>query len=622
MPLGFRPVGGMEIIMIKENNLKALADRYPFIADKLEEYVCENSSIQPFISDVCKRDVLALNYNDEVMLLDTTYDEEQYLSDWFDTVEIPNAIYGKIVLFGLGNGMFARKLSACIPKDFIILVEEPSVEIFKTVLEAIDISDVLRDERILIHFGFDEEIGIRPFYEEILNYEDFASIMMLNYPNYGTVYTDEWRALVKVLQSVHIRKYTDLHYYEAAGKGVVNNEVRNVSEYLKSYALSELLDKVKSEIPAVVVACGPSLEKNIDKLKGAKGKSIIIATDSALNVMYKHGIVPDVAIAIDPIKDRKYMAYEELRHVPMIVSTSTNHDIIEYHLGRKFFYSVWGYIYLHTKNMGKEVPTLDTGGSVANNAMSLAMLLGCKKIILLGQDLAYTDSKTHSDGSVRGEAKEAIEDAFWDVDIYGNEIQTSSMFVLFKEWIEDTISENKDIQVIDATEGGILIKGTEIITLEEAVKKYCVKPFSCKELFDKAGNLFTEEESDRFKEDIRKLPNTYEEILRDLDRLDKQYDKMAEMIEKNKFRCREFIDLSRKANEMLDGIEANPSIEYLQNLVQSDFIKMFKSVNMIEKDERAELKSVVEISKNHLRTLKKGIQLFNPLLNIMLDEIG
>ena len=612
----------MEGNIIKDKNLKALADRYPFIAEKLEEYKSDNSKVQPFITDVCSRDVLALNYNDDVMLLDTTYDQNQYLNDWFDTVEIPNAIYGKIVLFGLGNGMLARKLSECIPKDFIILIEEPSIEIFKAVMEGIDISDILSDERILIHFGFDNEIGIRPFYEGILNYEDFESIMMMNYPNYGTLYTDEWRELVKVLQSVYIRKFSDLHYYEAAGKGVVNNEVRNVSAYLDSYALSELENIIDPDVPAFVVACGPSLEKNIDKLKAAKGKSVIISTDSALNVMYKHGIVPDIALAIDPIKDRKYMAYEELRYIPMIVSTSTNHDIIEYHLGRKFFFSVWGYIHLQTKNMQKEVPTLDTGGSVANNAVSLAMLLGCQNIILIGQDLAYTDNKTHSVGSVRGDAKENIEDAIWDVDMYGNEIQTSYLFEQFKEWIEDTVFANKNIHVIDATEGGILIKGTEICTLEEAVNKYCDKICSCEELFDKAGKLFTPKQSRQFKDDIRNLPATYKEILARLDSLDNQYDKMAKMIENNKFRSREFIEVSRKANKMLDEIEANPSIEYLQNLVQSDFINMFKTVNIIEKDEKAELKSVVEISKNHVKTLKKGIQLFDPLLNIMLKEIN
>lgn len=610
----------MDKNVIREKNLEALKDKYPNVAERLMQYK-SSEEIVPFVSDVCGRDVLALEYKGNVLLLDTTYDSEKYLNDWFETVDVPDAIFGKIVLFGLGNGMYARKLSESIPDDFLILVEEPSIEIFRTVMDSIDISDILKDERITIHFGFDKETNIRPYYESRINYEDYSSLMLLNYPNYGTMYANEWAELYNVLQSVLIRKHSDLYYYKNAGKGVVNNEIRNINDYLNSFALSDLIESIDSDIPAFVVACGPSLRKNVAKLKRAVGKSIIIATDSALNVMYEQGIVPDVALAVDPIKDRKYMAFEELRHVPMIVSTSTNHDIIEYHLGRKFFYSIWGYVYLQTKEMGKRVPTLDTGGSVANNALSLAHLMGCKKIILIGQDLAYTDNKTHSDGSVRGDAKEDIEDAIWDVDIYGNRIQTSQMFVMFKEWIEDTIAAKKDIKVIDATEGGILIKGTEICTLDEAIDKYCGKEYSCSEVFEKAGKLFSCEEKEQFKDAVRKLPETYKEITDTLNLLNSRYDKMTEMITNDNYRCNEFIELSRGANEILDNVESNPSIEYLQNLVQSDYIEMLKSVNLIEKDEKLELESVVEMSKNQVKTLKKGIEMFDPLLQIMINEL-
>lgn len=610
----------MDKNVIREKNLEALKDRYPNVAERLMQYK-SSDEIVPFVSDVCGRDVLALEYKGNLLLLDTTYDSKKYLNDWFETVNIPDAIFGKIVLFGLGNGMYARKLSKSIPDDFLILVEEPSVEIFRTVMDCIDISDILKDERITIHFGFDKETNIRPYYENRINYEDYSSLMLLNYPNYGTIYKNEWAELYNVLQSVLIRKHSDLYYYKNAGKGVVNNEIRNINDYLNSFALSDLIESIDSDIPAFVVACGPSLRKNVAKLKRAVGKSIIIATDSALNVMYEQGIVPDVALAVDPIKDRKYMAFEGLRHVPMIVSTSTNHDIIEYHLGKKIFYSVWGYVYLQTKEMGKRVPTLDTGGSVANNALSLAHLMGCKNIVLIGQDLAYTDNKTHSDGSVRGNAKEEIEDAIWDVDIYGNKIQTSQMFVMFKEWIEDTIAAKKDIKVIDATEGGILIKGAEICTLDEAIDKYCVKEYSCKEVFEKVGKLFSAEEKKQFENNVRNLPNTYKEITDTLNLLNSRYDKMAEMITNDNYRCNEFIELSRGANEILDKVESNPSIEYLQNLVQSDYIEMLKSVNLIEKDEKLELESVVEMSKNQVKTLKKGIEMFAPLLQIMINEL-
>lgn len=39
---------------------------------------------------------------------------------------------------------------------------------------------------------------------------------------------------------------------------------------------------------------------------------------------------------------------------------------------------------------------MPTGGSVANNSFSLVEFLGFKNIILVGQDLAFTDNKKHA----------------------------------------------------------------------------------------------------------------------------------------------------------------------------------------------------------------------------------
>ncbi len=49
---------------------------------------------------------------------------------------------------------------------------------------------------------------------------------------------------------------------------------------------------------------------------------------------------------------------------------------------------------------------LPTGGSVANSAFSFAQQLGAKTIVLVGQDLALTDNKTHADGTFEEKMKE------------------------------------------------------------------------------------------------------------------------------------------------------------------------------------------------------------------------
>lgn len=48
----------------------------------------------------------------------------------------------------------------------------------------------------------------------------------------------------------------------------------------------------------IVVAAGPSLNKNINELKKAKGKSLIIAVDTALKPLLRAGIVPDMFLLL------------------------------------------------------------------------------------------------------------------------------------------------------------------------------------------------------------------------------------------------------------------------------------------------------------------------------------
>ena len=48
-----------------------------------------------------------------------------------------------------------------------------------------------------------------------------------------------------------------------------------------------------------------------------------------------------------------------------------------------------------------KVGYLGTGGSVAQNAFSLARYLNAKHIILIGQDFAYPDGKIHADGVLK-----------------------------------------------------------------------------------------------------------------------------------------------------------------------------------------------------------------------------
>jgi hypothetical protein len=54
-------------------------------------------------------------------------------------------------------------------------------------------------------------------------------------------------------------------------------------------------------------------------------------------------------------------------------------------------------------------------------------------------------------------------------DIYGKLIYTSKSLDMYRQWIENRIKGIKDIEFIDATEGGARIKGMQIRKLSECI---------------------------------------------------------------------------------------------------------------------------------------------------------
>ena len=124
------------------------------------------------------------------------------------------------------------------------------------------------------------------------------------------------------------------------------------------------------------------------------------------------------------------------------------------------------------------VNTYNTGGSVATVALDVCIQLGCKSIAFVGLDLAYTDNLAHAEGTARRVAND-IEDAK-KVDGYAyyyaedgkykvkkTTVPTSNLFDMYRGWMEKRIvKEDVDTLVYDASEGGSIVEGMEIIPLK------------------------------------------------------------------------------------------------------------------------------------------------------------
>jgi hypothetical protein len=78
-------------------------------------------------------------------------------------------------------------------------------------------------------------------------------------------------------------------------KGILDNLYN-----LAAFSQASELHKKFVGCPAIIVAPGPSLQKNISLLKEIKGRALIICILHALAYLQKEDIHPDFVIHVDP----------------------------------------------------------------------------------------------------------------------------------------------------------------------------------------------------------------------------------------------------------------------------------------------------------------------------------
>lgn len=122
------------------------------------------------------------------------------------------------------------------------------------------------------------------------------------------------------------------------------------------------------------------------------------------------------------------------------------------------------------------------------------MQWGFKKIILIGQDLAFTNNMIHVDGNADEEIDINDRDYEFVEGINGDMLPVRKDYFQYLRWIEELGYNNKDIEIIDATEGGAKKRYTTIMTLQEAILKYCVTGYDIPAILEGVPMLFAGED--------------------------------------------------------------------------------------------------------------------------------
>jgi len=229
--------------------------------------------------------------------------------------------------------------------------------------------------------------------------------------------------------------------------------------------------------PAIIVSPGPSLARNIQQLREAQGRAVLLAPLQTLKRLYREGIKPDFALVLDS-QDQTTLPLDMFGDIPddwlpdLVASNATHPNVLRRFAARNvyFFDAASPLDMLLAKAMRSPWPTL-SAGSVAIACLRLARHWRCSPIVLVGQDLSFENGQRYTDGAGGQGVASKIRCEL--PGYHGGTVQTAPDYFLFHHqfegWAAAYRAEDPALQLFNCTEGGASIRGFAQQTLREVL---------------------------------------------------------------------------------------------------------------------------------------------------------
>ncbi|NHL29574.1 motility associated factor glycosyltransferase family protein, partial [Clostridium botulinum] len=346
-----------------------------------------------------------------------------------------------IIIFGLDTGEYLKELEDTVCSNNKVIIFEPNEDIFNKNKDTI----LSKNMSIVL---FDEET-IASIIASIIGGDNFDNLYVHAFGNYEKIYKDEYKKLIEIIDAKYYSVSGNITLAYRCKESFMRNSLQNLKVIKESSPLNSYIECNKN-VPAIIVSAGPSLDKNIKdmvKNKDRLEKCFVIASNRTFTTLIKNGIKPDLVVSIDPSDVMYEMMKESLNEdAPLLYYEYSNRYLVNEYKGEKIYISnIFSRIIEEMHKFGG----LSQGGSVAHTCLAMATLLGCNPIILVGQDLAYTYNKHHSDKATFNSVDKVINSNWANEivdDVYGKKVRTTTTLKVFKNSMEHHIKQYKDLK--------------------------------------------------------------------------------------------------------------------------------------------------------------------------------
>ncbi|EAL5680717.1 DUF115 domain-containing protein, partial [Campylobacter coli] len=404
---------------------------------------------------------------------------EEELNFFYQSILEKTPRYPFICIYGIGNALLIKNLAKHYKHLFVF---ESEIELFILALSTIDLSEELKVCKIVLFdcVAKDLEIQIAMIFDQqsILEHLSLYEILInasyyLRFYEKQILFLNEMclKTIGVAVRNANISCSLPLLTY--------GQFLQNIPSMLESIPFQRILNERKNKFEnAIVVSAGPSLAKQLSLLKAYQDKAVIFCADGALSMLEKEGIIPDYVTNLD-CRDlaMKFFQNKENKTSLNVLSCATHPSLVHFldnksvvlrddPLYQRFNLNDFGYI--------------DTGTHVSHFSYTLALALGFKNIIMIGQDLAFDEEgNSHSKGFSYGEqfsGEKTVPTLKAQAYAGKGEVLTHITWNDYRIKLEYLFACNEQkAKFYNATEGGARINFTEELSFKECCEKLLTK---------------------------------------------------------------------------------------------------------------------------------------------------
>jgi hypothetical protein len=453
------------------SNLSILRARFPIVLDRIFNSG-QSAPLHFKYTDKESNPELQTIRGEKIFPTYGSGNKEKLIEKWFKNLQLKNeSLYA---LTGLGDGSQVRHFLNHSGGGTFLMVAEKDPALLRETFSKFDCSDFLANDRFLLGTGEPDD----GFFKDLqaaamLGLSEVNSLIFSPLHCMDEAYYDKTRNEM-VRQYLVIRPLMEVNL--RTGINLQQNTFENMPHMATSPDVGELAGQF-DDTPFIVVGAGPSLDESIDFLKKVQDKAIIVTSNSPYRKLINSGVKPHLVITADPLSPTLAgFQNVSLDEVPLACPFSAYPEIVRRFSGRILSWVTFSPIVDALKEyMGEKPGTpIMEQGTVSGCVLDLSRVLGCKKVMFIGQDMCvrsdgkyYTDDSSYSDSGSHYTSK--MDGHRLPGNTLDEVIVEGRLFVYLKTF-EKFISENQSVEYRNLAATGVKVKGADYMDYDSALK--------------------------------------------------------------------------------------------------------------------------------------------------------